>query len=116
MFDANFYLFIHLVSLVILAGYTFYAFVAPAETRKPVLMITGIAALLMLVSGFALVTKKGHQWSEIWIWAKLVCWLGIAAMSGIAYRRRTLVPQLKLVTLGLFIVALFFVVYRWKFM
>ena len=116
MFDLYFYKFIHLASLVVLAGYTFYAFVAPAETRKPVLMITGIAALLMLVSGAALVTKAGHLWSEKWIWVKLVCWLGIAAMSGIAYRRREIVPKLKLATLGLFAVALFMVVYRWKFM
>ena len=47
--SATFYQILHLVSLFVLTGYTFYAFAAPPETRKRVLMITGIATFLMLV-------------------------------------------------------------------
>lgn len=111
MFSILFYKFIHIVALAILTGYTFYAFVAPAETRKSVLMITGIAALLMFVSGFALMHKMGYQWLG-WVWVKLVCWLGLAAICGIAYRRRQLVPKLKLVALGILAVGIYMAVYK----
>jgi len=113
MFSVFLHKFIHLVALAILTGYTFHAFAAPAETRKQTLMITGIAALLMLVSGMALMTKIGYEWKvNAWVWIKLICWLGLAAVSAIAYRRRTLVPKLKLATLALIAVALYMVVYK----
>ena len=48
---------LHVSSLLVLFGYTFYAFAAPAETRKRVLVITGIASLLVLIGGFGLITK-----------------------------------------------------------
>jgi len=106
-----FYKFVHLVALAILTGYTFHAFAAPAETRKQTLMITGIAALLMLVSGMALMGKFSYEWLA-WVWIKLVCWLGLTAISGIAYRHRALVPKLKLATLGLIAVAVYMAVYK----
>lgn len=111
MFDLFFYKFIHIVALAILTGYTFYAFVAPAETRKSVMMITGIAALIMLVSGVGLMHKMGYSWLG-WVWVKLVCWLGLAAISGIAYRRRALMPKLKLAALALVALAVYMVVYK----
>jgi len=79
---------IHLVSLFVLFGYTFYAFAAPAETRKKTLMITGIASLLVLVSGFGLISKLYGNHFYGWMIVKLVCWLGLSAFSGLGYRRR----------------------------
>ncbi len=62
------YLVLHLSSIIVLLGYTFYAFAAPAETRKRVLMITGTAALLVLVTGFGMLapappglSRLGHR-------------------------------------------------------
>lgn len=79
---------IHLVSLFVLFGYTFYAFAAPAETRKKVLMITGIASVLVLVSGFGLLSKLYQNQIAPWMIVKLVCWLALSALTGFGYRRR----------------------------
>lgn len=111
MFNLFFYKFIHIVSVMILVGYTFYAFAAQAEARKNVLMITGVAALLVLVSGIGLMHKMGYSWLG-WVWVKLLCWLGLAAISGFAFRRRHLVPKLKLAALALVALAVYMVVYK----
>lgn len=78
---------IHLSSLLVLFGYTFYAFAAPAETKKRVMMITGIASLLALIGGFGLLAKLQLGFPG-WIVVKLVCWLGLSAFAGMGYRKR----------------------------
>ena len=65
---------LHVSSLLVLFGYTFYAFAAPAETRKRVLIITGIASLLVLIGGFGLITKLRVGFPG-WIIVKIVCWV-----------------------------------------
>ncbi|CAM2865023.1 hypothetical protein [Rariglobus hedericola] len=92
---------IHLVSLFVLFGFTFYAFAAPAETRKKVLMITGIASLLVLVSGFGLVSKIYGNKFELWMIVKLVAWLALSALTGFGYRRRGAAGTLSVVALVL---------------
>lgn len=83
----QFYSILHLSSLIVLLGYTFYAFAAPAETRKRVMMITGVTSLLMVISGVGLLHKL-HLGFPGWAIVKLVCWLGLSATAGFAYRRR----------------------------
>lgn len=110
------YYVIHLVSLFVLAGYTFYAFAAPAETRKKVLMLTGIASLLVLVSGFGLVAKVyQNNFSMPWLWVKLVAWLGLSALAGLGYRRRGAAGVLALVALVLITAAVFAVYTKLQF-
>jgi hypothetical protein len=104
----TFYHILHVSSLLIVFGYTFYAFSAPAETRKRVLMITGVMSLLMLVAGFGLITKLRIGFPG-WIIVKIVCWLGLSAMAGIAYKRRAQANTLMLVTLALAIIAVLMV-------
>ena len=99
-----FYYILHVSSVLVLTAYTFYAFAAPLETRKRVMMITGIASLLALVGGFGLQAKLGYGFPG-WIIVKLVCWLGISALAGVGYRRRGAVGTLALVTIALLIVA-----------
>ena len=49
-----YYQLLHLLSLIVLTAHTFMAFANPApENRKRTMMITGIASLLMFISGFA---------------------------------------------------------------
>jgi hypothetical protein len=91
---------LHVSSLLVLFGYTFYAFAAPAETRKRVLMITGIASVVMLIGGFGLITKLKIGFPG-WIIVKIVCWLGLSAIAGMAYKRRAQANTLMLVTLAL---------------
>ncbi len=91
----------HLISLFVLFGFTFYAFAAPAETRKKVLMITGIASVLVLVSGFGLVSKVYLNKFELWMFVKLGAWLGLSALAGLGYGRRGAVGVLTVVAIAL---------------
>ena len=84
----NLYHFLHVAGLLMLVGGTFYAFAAPAETRKCVLIVTGVASLLMLASGFGLLAKMYAGHFYLWVIVKLACWLGLSAFAGLAYRRR----------------------------
>ncbi len=95
---------IHVLSLLVLFGGTFYAFAAPAETRKKTLMVTGIASLLMLISGVGLLHKM-HYGFPVWAIVKVVCWLGLSALAGIGYRRRGIACTLKLIAFALAVVA-----------
>ena len=102
---------LHLSSIIVLLGYTFYAFAAPAETRKRVLMITGIAALLALVSGFTMLHKLGLGFPK-WAMVKLVCWLGLGSMAGVAYRKRASADLFMIIALVLAITAVAMVYVR----
>jgi hypothetical protein len=106
-----FYYILHIGALFVLAGYTFYAFGAPAETRKRVMMITGIASVIALVGGFGLQAKLGYKFTEVWLIVKMVCWLGLSALAGFGYRRRGAAGTLALVAIALVLVALVMVYY-----
>jgi hypothetical protein len=105
------YLVLHLSSVFVLLGYTFYAFAAPAETRRRVMMISGTAALLVIVSGFAMLGKL-HLGFPGWAIVKLVCLCGIAAITGIAYRRRSMADLFMIIAFGLAITAVAMVYVR----
>jgi hypothetical protein len=100
------YYILHVFSVLVLTGYTFYAFAAPAETRKKVMMITGIASLLALVGGFGLLTKLYNNQFAPWVIVKIVCWLGLSALAGIGYRKREKASVFMAVVLALVFVAL----------
>lgn len=96
---------LHVVGLLVLTAYTFFAFAGPQETRKRVLMITGIATLLVLLTGI-------RMWQGLfsfqllgWVIVKLVCWLGLSALTGMAYRKRDKANVLMTVALVLVVVA-----------
>jgi hypothetical protein len=101
-----FYYILHVGALFVLAGYTFYAFGAPPETRKRVMMITGIASLIAFVAGFGLISKLGHKFTNDWILVKLVCWLGLSALAGFGYRKRGAAGALSVIAIALIFVAL----------
>lgn len=82
------YQLLHLLSLLVFTGGVFYGFAGAPETRKKVMMITGIASLLLLVSGFGLLSKLHANQFSTWVIVKLVAWLGISALAGIGYRKR----------------------------
>ena len=109
--SVTFYQILHLVSLFVLTGYTFYAFAAPPETRKRVLMITGIATFLMLVGGFGLQAKLKVGWPG-WLFVKLACWLALSALAGLGYRRRGAAGALVVAAIAILIVAVLMVYTR----
>jgi hypothetical protein len=84
----SFYTFLHASAILLLTGGTFYAFAAPEAARKRMLMLTGIASLLALVGGFGLIAKVYDNHFYLWIIVKIVCWLGLTGLTGMAFRRR----------------------------
>ncbi len=108
-----YYQILHLLSLIVLTAHTFMAFANPApENRKRTLMITGVAALLMFISGFGMLTVNKIPFATGWVLVKLVCWLGLAGMAGMAYRKAHLRGVLSVVAMALITVALFMVYLR----
>lgn len=96
---------LHVAALLILGGYTFYAFAAPQESRKRVLMITGIATLVVLLTGIRMWQAMFTFTISGWIVIKLLCWLVISALSGMAYRRREQAGKLIGLTVVVLVVA-----------
>lgn len=102
------YYILHVVSLITLAGFTFYAFAAPAESRKRVMMITGIASLVALIAGFGLVSKVyNNNFTQLWLGLKVISWLGLSSMAGLAYRRRNKAGLLMVISLALVVLAVY---------
>ena len=108
--NPSFYHLLHLFSLFVLTAHTYMAFANPApENRKRTLMITGIASLLVLVSGFGLFSKLYQNHWAGWIVVKLVCWLLLSALAGLAYRKAHLRGLLSFLGLTFLLIALIMV-------
>lgn len=82
------YYFLHVVSALLLTGGVFYAIAAPLDTRKRTMILTGVAALVMLFGGFGLLARVHANTFHAWVIVKIVCWAGLSALAGLAYRRR----------------------------
>jgi hypothetical protein len=74
--------------VLLLIGATFYAFAAAPQTKTRVAVFSGIAALLVLMSGFRMWQTQFGMAVAGWVIVKLVCWLAIASFSSLAYRQR----------------------------
>lgn len=78
---------IHILSAIIATGTIFYACAGAPETRKKVLMWSGISGLLLLLTGIRM-WQGAYGFDGGWAIVKLVCWLGLSAFTGLAYRKR----------------------------
>ena len=103
---------LHVAGALVLMGHTFYAFAAPPETRRKVLLWAGGASLVMLLTGL-------RMWQTVfgfapagWLVVKMVCWLGLSALAGIAYRRPHLRGLLSFIGFTLLLVALVMVLFK----
>ncbi len=106
----SYYHILHVLALIVLTAQTFMAFANPApENKKMTMIITGIASLLMLVSGFGMIHLLHIPLSSGWLIVKMVCWLFLSGLAGIAYRKAHLRGALGIVALALVTVALFMV-------
>lgn len=97
---------VHVAAVVVLIAYTFFGFAGAPETRKRVLMITGIASLLALLTGIRMWQGMFGFAAMGWVFVKLFCWLVLSALTGVAYRKRDKVNALMVVVLTLAVVAL----------
>ena len=99
------YQILHVLSMVLLVAFNFDALANPDPKRKRnTMIITGISAFLMLLGGFGALAVLQYGF-PIWVIVKLVCWLGLAAIPALAYRRPFLVPALRIVAILLVAIA-----------
>lgn len=103
---------VHVAAVVLLIAYTFLGFAGAPETRKRVMIITGIASVLALLTGIRMWQGMYGFAAHGWVIVKLACWLGLSALTGVAYRKREQVGVLTVVVLGLALVALIMVYHR----
>jgi uncharacterized membrane protein SirB2 len=102
-----YYSLLHVFALFVLTAHTFMAFANPAvENKKRTMMITGVASLLVLISGFGLLSKLHNNQFEAWVIVKLLCWLGLSALAGVVYRKPHARATLSLIALTLILIAL----------
>jgi len=78
---------IHVFSAIIMVATVFLATAGSANSKKKVMMWSGIATLLALLTGIRM-WQAIYDFTGIWPIVKLVCWLGLSAFAGIAYRKR----------------------------
>ena len=78
---------LHVLSALGLVGTIFYACAGAPERRKKLLMWSGIASALVFLTGFRMWQGVFH-FAGGWAIVKLVCWLGLSGLAGIAYRRQ----------------------------
>jgi len=97
---------LHVASMVLMTGFLFQAFANPdPKNKKKSSILIGILGLLMLVGGFGLVSvlHVGFPW---WVIVKLVCWFGLVAMTGLAYRKPERIPVLTGAAIALILIAI----------
>lgn len=101
----SFYQVVHALSVLLFVAFTFQAFAAPVpERRKFVMATSGLMSLVALVAGFGLAAKAGYG-MPVWMIIKLVCWLGLSAIGGAAFRRPEKAGSLAFVGVVLVVVA-----------
>jgi hypothetical protein len=103
---------VHVASVVILIAYTFLGFAGAPETRKRVLIMTGIASLLVLLTGIRMWQGMFGFQMFGWVLVKGFCWLVLSALTGVAYRKRDKVGALTVTVLLLAVIALVMVYYK----
>ncbi len=86
--DPRIYYIIHVLSILLLTGSIFAIAANPQPHKKKKMMaLTGILSLVALVGAFGLIAKLGYSYTAGWIIVKFVCWLFLAGLAGMAYRK-----------------------------
>ena len=81
--DNRLFLLLHVTSVILLSGVTFAAFAAPqSENRRPSLMMSGVLSLLVFLTGFGILGGAPPGWAIV----KVVCWLVLSGLTGMAVR------------------------------
>lgn len=78
---------IHVFSVIGLGGTVFYACAGAPETKKSVAMWSGILSLIVGLTGLRM-WQGMYQFHGGWAVVKIVCWIGLSAFVGLAYRKR----------------------------
>lgn len=96
---------VHVSGVLILLSFTFLAFAASPESKRRVLTIAGLGSLLVLITGLRMWQAQFNFVVAGWILVKILCWLGVSALSGLGYRLREKAGLFALLALVLAIAA-----------
>ncbi|HEY4247691.1 MAG TPA: hypothetical protein VGM64_12595 [Lacunisphaera sp.] len=108
-----YYHLLHLFALFVLTAHTFMAFGNPDPVnKKRTMIITGVASLLVLFSGFGMLHLLAIPFATGWVIVKFVCWLGLSSLAGVVYRRAHLRGLLSMISLLLILTAVYMVYFR----
>lgn len=103
------FLLLHVTSVILLSGVTFAAFAAPqSENRRPSLMMSGVLSLLVFLTGFGILGGAPPGWAMV----KVVCWLVLSGLTGMAFRMTGRIPTLRIVAAVVIAIAVAMVVYK----
>ncbi len=103
---------LHLASVILLSGVTFAAFAAPQQDkRRPYLMMSGILSLLVFLSGFGEMGMREMGFPG-WAIVKVVCWLVLTGLTGMAFRMTAQIPMLRIVAVAVIAIAVWMVTYK----
>ena len=106
------FLVLHLISVLLMCGVTFQAFAAPhPDNRRPMLMHSGVLSLLVFLSGFGVMGAMGLGFPG-WALVKVVCWLVLSALTGMAFRMTDRIPMLQTLAAVAIVTAVVMVTYR----
>lgn len=105
---------LHVASGFLLVALTWGAFAAPRpEKRRGFLALSGILAVVMLVAGVGLVHKNpGIEFSQGWVLVKVGCWLVLAGLGGMAFRKPGAIAVLRLLVAAAVVTAVYMVYFR----
>ncbi|NUP94521.1 MAG: hypothetical protein HUU28_00010 [Planctomycetaceae bacterium] len=111
--DPLIYSVLHVAAAFVLVGMTFSAFANPAPERRGfVMMVGGIASLVMVIAGFGLHAKLGIDGFPGWLIVKVVAWLALSAVSGIAFRKPTMIGLLAVISMVAVVAAVYCVYFK----
>ena len=106
------FILIHVTSVILLSSVTFAAFAAPApDNRRPYLMMSGVLSLLVFLTGFGAMGMMGLGFPG-WAMVKVVCWLALSGLTGMAFRMTAQIPMLRAVAAVIILIAVAMVIYR----
>ena len=110
--NSQLFILIHVTAVILLSSVTFAAFAAPnPDDRRKFLMISGVLSLLVFLTGFGAMGMMGLGFPG-WAMVKVVCWLVLSGLTGMAFRMRGHIDTLKIVAVGAILIAVAMVVYR----
>ena len=110
----NFQLFqvLHVTTVLLLSGVTFAAFAAPhPDNRRTYLMMSGVLSLLVFLTGFGTMGMMGLGVPG-WAIVKVVCWLVLSGLTGMAFRMTGQIRMLATVAVVAIVIAVAMVTYK----